>query len=64
MAPIGLAMEAAGRHPDIEVEGVAGRGLEQVEDVEMERQPRRAVMALELEGEALPQIFPVEDVRA
>ena len=41
-------MKAAGGYTDVEVEGIAGRGLEQVEDVEMEGQPGLAPVALRL----------------
>ncbi len=59
---VGLAVQAPGGYADVEVEGVAGGGLEQVEDVEVHGQPRQAASVVHLEREAFPQIGPVTGV--
>src|ERR1022692_4530172 len=62
MTPVGLAMEAAGGYADIEIDGVAGRRLKQMEDVEVQGQSRLAAVALEFERESIPQVVPFADV--
>ena len=60
MTSISLAMETAGRDADIEIEGIAGDGLKEVEDVEAKGN-RLAVAGidLDLERKALPQDAPL-----
>ena len=62
VATIGLAVKAPGRNADVEIEGIARGGLEQMEDVEVQGQLRFAVVGLDLEGEPLPQVVPLANV--
>ena len=60
--PVGLAVKAPGRYPDVEVDGIAGCRLQQMEDVEVEGQASLLAITLDLEREALPQVVPLADV--
>ncbi len=66
MAAVGFAMQAARRHPDIEVYDMRRGGLDQVQDV----QPQNflgllfliPVDVLDIEVETIPKVFPLNAV--
>ncbi len=63
VAPVGLAVPAAGGDADVEVDGVFRRGLQQVEHVQVE-DATRFLVGLGLELKASPQVLPREHMSA
>ena len=57
VAAVGLAVQAAGRDADVEVDAVRGHGLQQVEDVQAEDQ-RGPDGPLDLHVAAVPEVVP------
>src|SRR3954454_18680612 len=64
VAPIGLAMPASGRYADIEVGGVRGNGLQQVEDVQVEDRIGPLVGTVHIDVEPVPGAEPSAFVSA
>ena len=58
MAAIGLTVEAAGRHPGVEILGAIGHGLQQVQHVQSDH-PHGVGIVVEVDVEALPQMRPL-----
>jgi hypothetical protein len=58
VAPVGLAVPAAGGNADVQVDGVGRDGLQQVEDVQVQDGLGPLVGAVELDVEPVPEAVP------
>ena len=61
MAAVGLAIEAPGRHPGVEILGAVRHRLQQVQQVQPNH-PHGVRVGVEVDVEPLPQVCPGADV--